>query len=133
MANRLIWHEEAIVKAAQGSVEARMGRAVIVVRDQVKVLINRGNATGRDPSAPGEPPKKVSGRLFKSISSLVTLEANGNVIGLIGSDAPYAARLELGFVGTDRLGRVYNQAPRPAFRPALAMSLGTIKRIFGNG
>jgi hypothetical protein len=36
----------------------------------------------------------------------------------VGTDVPYARRLEYGFFGTDRLGRRYHQAPRPAARPA---------------
>lgn len=34
--------------------------------------------------------------------------------------APYAARLEYGFVGTDALGRTYNQAPRAFVRNTIA-------------
>lgn len=57
----------------------------------------------------------------------------GNYIGTISSNskliAPltfrvqdgteYGLRLELGFVGQDKLGRTYNQAPRPHFVPAI--------------
>lgn len=38
----------------------------------------------------------------------------------VGNDSPQAYRLEYGFVGTDSLGRAYNQPPYPHFRPALA-------------
>lgn len=127
----LLWHDVAVIKAAQGTVVQRMEKAVIVVRDNVKLLSNRGNTTGKDPSLPGEPPKKVTGRFFRSVSSRVTADANGNVVGLIGSDVPYQPRLELGFVGTDSRGRVYHQAPRPSFRPALDKSRSVIKSIFG--
>lgn len=41
------------------------------------------------------------------------------VQGVWGStDVVYARRLELGFVGKDRLGRRYNQRPYPYLRPA---------------
>lgn len=36
----------------------------------------------------------------------------------VGSDSPYAARIELGFHGYDRLGRFYNQGPKPYLLPA---------------
>lgn len=36
----------------------------------------------------------------------------------VGSDSPYAARIELGFHGYDSLGRFYNQAPQPWLLPA---------------
>lgn len=40
------------------------------------------------------------------------------IIGQIGSNLPYSARLEYGFVGQDILGRNYNQAPYPYMAPA---------------
>lgn len=36
----------------------------------------------------------------------------------VGSDAPFAMRLEFGFVGIDSLGRHYDQAPQPHYGPA---------------
>ena len=48
-----------------------------------------------------------------------TTETDGETVALVGTDLPYAKRLEFGFVDKDKLGRVYNQAPRPHFRPAL--------------
>jgi hypothetical protein len=37
----------------------------------------------------------------------------------IGTNAPQGRRLEFGFVGTDSLGRSYNQPPFPHVQPAL--------------
>lgn len=49
-----------------------------------------------------------------------------------GFDPAYARRIEFGFVGPDRLGRVYNQPPQPYMRPALdskrAEVIDTIKQ-----
>jgi hypothetical protein len=125
------WAAEAIIRAAQGTALERMNRAVIVVRDQVKVLSNRGNPTGKNPSAPGEPPKKVSGRFVNSLATETKILGNGDVVGLIGSNVPYQPRLELGFSGTDARGHVYHQAPRPAFVPALNIARPKITQIFG--
>lgn len=36
----------------------------------------------------------------------------------IGTNVVYARRIEYGFVGRDRRGRVYNQAAKPYLRPA---------------
>jgi HK97 gp10 family phage protein len=38
-------------------------------------------------------------------------------VALIGTPMPQACRLEYGFFGPDKLGRVYNQKPRPHWRP----------------
>ena len=58
----------------------------------------------------------------------------GNVIqGLVGvRKGPadkYARRLELGFAGLDKLGRIYNQAPRPYLRAALQQTRGRLAKI----
>lgn len=36
----------------------------------------------------------------------------------VGTDVPYARRIEFGFMGQDRLGRTYHQTARPYLRPA---------------
>ena len=38
-------------------------------------------------------------------------------VSYVGSPMPQTRRLEFGFAGADSLGRVYNQAPRPHWRP----------------
>ena len=105
-----------------------VGRAMIFLRDEVKKSINIGNITGKEPSAPGEPPRKVTAALFKTISVKVKREANA-IIGNVGTNIVYGPRLELGFVGTDSLGRNINQAPRPFLRPAQTRFRGKIKKI----
>ncbi len=50
---------------------------------------------------------------------------------MVGSNLEYARRVELGFVGKDKLGRHYNQAARPYLRPALEANQAAIKRLFG--
>ena len=43
---------------------------------------------------------------------------------IVGNDQPQGPGLEFGFVGADKLGRVYNQAARPHIRPALDENRG---------
>lgn len=49
---------------------------------------------------------------------------------LVGTDLPYARRLEYGFAKKDKLGRLYNQAPRPYFRPPLDANQEKYKKIY---
>jgi hypothetical protein len=66
-------------------------------------------------AASGRPgPRARTGDYRRSINSRVRLQA-GVAIGTVGTNAPQARRLEYGFVGADRLGRVYNQPPYPHF------------------
>ena len=48
----------------------------------------------------------------------------------VGPTVIYSRRLDLGFIGTDSLGRVYNQQPRPFFTPAWDSMLGKLPRIY---
>ena len=55
----------------------------------------------------------------------------GIFTGVVGTNVVYARRLELGFVGQDKLGRTINQKPRPHIIPAFEkhkkIILGKIK------
>ena len=51
-------------------------------------------------------------------------------VGRVGSNVEYARRIEMGFVGTDALGRTYNQAPKPYLRPALEKNRSKILGLF---
>jgi len=57
-----------------------------------------------------------TGTLRRSVHVERRKEA-GHAVALVGTDAPYARRLEYGFSGADSLGRVYHQAPDPRWRP----------------
>jgi hypothetical protein len=71
----------------------------------------RGKATGR----PG--PNVITGQYLASILYLVQATAGGYE-AVVYSDAPQSMRLELGFYGTDSLGRSYAQPSFAHFRPA---------------
>jgi hypothetical protein len=124
------WNAAGIVEASLKVSERRMGMAVTLVQRDIKVSLNVGNPKGDAPSAPGEPPRKVSGRLFGSIFVKVIRNAS-QVLGVVGTNVKYARRLELGFVGKDALGRMFRQKPRPFIRPAFVRLRDQIKRILG--
>lgn len=71
----------------------------------------KANAKGR----PG--PRLVTGDYNRSIT--LEYQASGNkASSTIGTNKAQGRRLEFGFSGADRLGRVYNQPPLPHFGPA---------------
>jgi hypothetical protein len=132
MPTRFEWRQDAFMRSVEATTEKKLEMASTVVKDNIKVLINRGNSDGRHPSLPGEPPKKVTGRLFRSIAFVIRREGK-QLVSRIGTDVPYGRRLELGYAGTDSSGRTYHQASRPFLRPGLQRSLGVMRRIFGIG
>ena len=67
-----------------------------------------------------------TGILRKSIDQA---SVPGHLSVTVGTDLPYAARMEYGFVGRDSLGRRYNQPARPYLRPALRENAEEVREI----
>lgn len=146
----LRWNVAKFRAALADRVERGMTKAVIFAENEAKKSVNRGQKTrvqktgkhagrrvGLDPSQPGEPPKKLEAQLINSISHAVE-RAGADIVGFVGvrkdsPAAPYARRLELGFVGTDKAGRVINQGERPYLRPAVFGHKDTILKIIAKG
>ena len=122
------WNGDEVERALRARLSRNMRQATLYVKGQVQRSINRGNADGSAPSAPGEPPKKVTARLFQSIAT-DQRESPLEITGVVGTNVEYARRLELGFTGTDAAGHVVDQQPRPFLRPALRNNLTAIQRI----
>lgn len=105
-----------------GQVAADLGKLAVQARARAHgVVVAFGaqlnaeamrNASGR----PG--PEAVTGNLRRSINRHTTMTVTVSQCE-VGSSAPQARRLELGFHGTDALGRRYNQPPYPFLGPAL--------------
>jgi hypothetical protein len=58
-------------------------------------------------------------RTYNLHDSILVAENLTEFNSVVGSGAPYALRMEFGFVGIDSLGRVYAQPPYPFFGPAV--------------
>lgn len=126
------WNGDAIEQQLRARLSRNMDQATLYLKGQVQRAINRGNADGKNPSAPGEPPKKVTARLFQSIAT-DRRESPLEITGVVGTNVEYARRLELGFTGTDEDGRVIDQAPRPFLRPTLSAERERLVRIISRG
>ncbi len=102
---------DAALQAMAGRVDmasrATVGDAAHMVERQTKL-----NATGR----PG--PKVRSGRLRGGIRVVGPRRAAGGWEAMVGPTVVYSRRIELGFDGTDAIGRTYHQPPYPYFQPA---------------
>ncbi|MCS6948116.1 MAG: hypothetical protein NZM12_10920 [Steroidobacteraceae bacterium] len=140
-------------RMAQALVSGMEAAGVYLV-GRIRRDINRGNRLGIDPSKPGEPPKKVTGRLFKSIASFTKREGH-DVVTYVGTNVFYGRHLELGVeadvevrehLRQGRLVRAHRRRwrllPRPFLRPAIirhrrelarivAMRIAELTRIYG--
>jgi hypothetical protein len=107
--------------------------ACLAVERRAKVLLSvAGTGQGRDakgkfrrtyganPSKPGEPPRKQTGRLRASVTHEVDEQT---LRGRVGTNVEYGKHLELG----TKAGLL----PRPWLRRAFAESMGEIKSALG--
>ena len=138
---RMRWFGDEVVDDYVRATGRNMDRAAQFLVGETKKAINRGQPSrrtasgsivGLSPSAPGEPPKRLSHRLFQSIASEVEI-LRRRVIGRFGTNVVYGRRLELGFTGRDARGNIVDQAPRPYLRPQVIRHRKTILRILAQG
>ena len=125
---KVIWNGGRIAVKVRGDIETNMGMVVQMLRNDVIVSINISQPTtgsgkarrGSNPSAPGDPPKRVEGDLVRSIVADVRSEPS-RVVGTYGStQGKKASALEF---GTSRM------AARPFLRPPLLQRRNDITRI----
>ena len=77
-------------------------------------------ATAAQASASGRPgPNSRTGNFRRSITSTTARQEGSQTVAYGGTNAPQGRRLELGFYGTDAIGRRYNQPPYPWLTPAI--------------
>lgn len=103
-----------IAAQLQGRAATVLPSAVSVVRHYAMLLETqiKANASGR----PG--PNAPTGDYRRSWTHEVHV-AGDAVTAVVGTAKPQARRLEFGYVGTDSLGRVYDQPPYAHVGPAV--------------
>lgn len=132
MGGKLHWHGEQARAMVLARVTRLLSAAALIVSTRAKQLLSvagtghaRDKATGKfkrsygaNPSAPGEPPAKQTGRLRASVAWEVA-----GLVARVGTNVRYGRWLEF---GTSRM------AARPWLRRALAETRGRILALFRN-
>ena len=114
----LKWYGEELKQIVKASSTKRVEAATIILANELKnVLVQQDNIDGTNPSEPGEPPAKESGRLSGSISREVDPVTN---VGRVGTNVIYGKMLELGTV---------KMAARPWLRPTYDRLKATLIKI----
>lgn len=121
MAGNVQWFGADVVAKIKQDVDSRALSAANHLANRIKESIDRPNPTGRDPSRPGEYPKKVSGELQASI---VVQESETGTGYAVGTTLEYGKFLEL---GTSKM------SPRPWLSKALREYASEIAKIFSSG
>lgn len=112
-----------------------LARVVEKSSAEARTFVSEGAATvealAKDHASGRPGPEVVTGTLRRSIKHDPI--SPWGVYGWqtqIGPTVIYARRIELGFAGTDALGRHYNQPPYPYFGPAWREAMRTMPTIF---
>jgi len=130
-------NDKAAMEKLGDVLERKMTGAAMFIEGDVVRRISRGQATrrlksgrliGLDPSQEGESPKVLYGRLKQSITHKV-IRKKFIIRAQIGTNVKYARRLELGYLGLDKIGRLISQGPRPFLRPGLMENKSKIARL----
>jgi phage gpG-like protein len=129
---RVDWDGDGAIAHVRSAAARALTRAAVEVTRRARELLSvPGTAQGRDagtgryrrvygaaPSAPGEPPRKQTGRLRASVTYEVD---DASLTARVGTNVEYGKYLEL---GTKR-----GIAPRPWLRRALAECRARIEQI----
>lgn len=116
------FHSQKIINKINKHCVKNLYRAAIYLQGEVQTALSGGPS----PSPEGTPPAQVSGTLMRSIKYSVD---EATLTARVGAKGPSVRRLELGFVGSDTLGRFVNQGPRSFLRSTLQKKKRVIKRI----
>ena len=109
---KMEWYGDDVIRSARASIPVAVRKACVIVEGAAKT-----NASGF----------VVTGALMNSITHEMVSDHEGKV----GPAVVYDRRIELGFVGTDSLGRRYNQAAQPYLRPAADSNRARVARELG--
>lgn len=130
------WHGPKRKQELEAELTRRLEAAARVVANEAKQSVSvagtgqsRDTKTGKfrrkygaNPSAPGEPPHKQTGRLRAAITQEITRSVFGKLIARVGTNLLYGRWLEL---GTSKM------AARPWLRRALNAKAAVVKAILG--
>ena len=127
------WQGDDFIRGLEKQLGDNLEKAAIYLKDKVKQAVNRsqpyeryvGEAGvyyhGEEPSAPGDPPKKITGTLQRSIAHEMSPDRKQ---AFVGSNMEYAFYLEL---GTSKM------AARPFLRSTLMAERDKIAKIIAEG
>jgi len=120
-------NKDKVLKNAETLVMQHMGKACLYLVGKIKNDISRPNPTGKDPSLPDEPPKKVKGILRSDIDYEVRRETS-RVRGFVGVKRGPAEHYGLYLeTGTSKM------AARPYLRSNLLKYRSRIKKLVATG
>ena len=122
---------DAMVEAVNFATRDGVVKGVAVIEASAKTSFGPGHAKGTPKTVFGQP-QSISGTLRRSIKMVGEPVEVGRGVwsARVGPTSIYGRRVELGFNGSDALGRVYNQAPNPYLKPGVDKSIPLLNAVF---
>lgn len=115
-----------MIAAAQQGARFGVSEAAQILVDEAKTLVPVDTGHLRD-SIHAELVESSDTRI---VAAVTPAYEEGNEYGF---EPAYARRIEYGFVGADRLGRVFHQAAQPYMRPAFDAKQGEAREAIKDG
>jgi len=112
------WNSNKLVKEMRAKAVKNMSKACLFLEGDINKSL-----TGKSPSAPGEPPGKITGTLGRGITHEVEKKPD-SVVGRVGTNIIYAVPLEFG---------TSTMAARPFMRPGLERNKERVAKIMMSG
>lgn len=101
---KLVWNARKVEEALVALMTRNINASLAHLEATAKKRLARGNKSGKNPSQPGEYPKRVTGQLGAAVGFDPAKRVGNKVRGRFGvrgnsPAGPYARRQELGYVG----------------------------------
>jgi len=123
---------DALIKRINEATKAGTATGALLIRDNARREFE-GNHPKGQPHVGGNRPNVVTGSLRRSIMLIPPepiMLGPGKYTISVAPTMIYGRRIELGFTGTDSLGRHFNQPPYAYLQPGVDKALPVIPRIF---
>jgi HK97 gp10 family phage protein len=117
---------KALIAAARLGAQEGVSEGAQIIVDEAKQLVPVDTGHLRD---------SIHQELVESTAEQITVAVTPvyEEPNEYGIEPPYARRIEYGFVGADRLGRIYNQPAQPYMRPAFDTKQEEAREAIKNG
>jgi hypothetical protein len=121
---------DGLLRFVEEATREAVQRSALLIEANAKASFGPAHEAGTEKTV-FDRPQSITGALRRSIE--VVESSHRTIRGWEAKVAPqmiYGRRIELGFTGTDSLGRDYDQPPYPYFSPGVEKSLPDMERIF---
>jgi hypothetical protein len=125
---------DALIKRINEATKKAVGIGAILIQANARANFEGSHPRGKPHVGGNKPNVQIPGGKLRESISLIpespVMLGPGKYTISVAPTMIYGRRVELGFTGTDSLGRHFNQPPYPYLQPGVDKALPVIPRIF---